>query len=103
MESGLEDRNNGPHHRGRSAMPTRLNGVRPRRPEQSDAVSMDIYEVLLVSMESGLEDRNNSSARMTARILGPVEVSMESGLEDRNNPQRRQPIRYRKGSQWSPA
>ena len=37
----------------------------------------------VVSMESGLEDRNNSGCLGQAYWLG--QVSMESGLEDRNN------------------
>ena len=37
-----------------------------------------------VSMESGLEDRNNTSPYPQARKTPPT-VSMESGLEDRNN------------------
>ena len=37
MESGLEDRNNHPPTRLAVRSPTRLNGVRPRRPEQSAA------------------------------------------------------------------
>ena len=58
MESGLEDRNNrllclSPQERQAS-----LNGVRPRRPEQSEHESKaDAPQQ--VSMESGLEDRNN--------------------------------------------
>ena len=37
-----------------------------------------------VSMESGLEDRNNSPSGPSASSSSPS-VSMESGLEDRNN------------------
>ena len=58
MESGLEDRNNrywSPNTRRRCC---RLNGVRPRRPEQCPyGVVRDVR--FTVSMESGLEDRNN--------------------------------------------
>ena len=62
MESGLEDRNNlcmyGPDRRGDDG----LNGVRPRRPEQSAAgVGLKESAASIVSMESGLEDRNNTS------------------------------------------
>ncbi len=35
MESGLEDRNNDPGAQHSAAQSLRLNGVRPRRPEQS--------------------------------------------------------------------
>ena len=57
MESGLEDRNN---YR-RSCWGLRgsgLNGVRPRRPEQSRP-KVRRRALPGVSMESGLEDRNN--------------------------------------------
>ena len=59
MESGLEDRNN---HRCQPAVCVgrrRLNGVRPRRPEQSTFEDCLGHDPLDVSMESGLEDRNN--------------------------------------------
>ena len=79
----------------------RLNGVRPRRPEQcqpptrADAPGD-------VSMESGLEDRNNRG--LPVGIDPRAIVSMESGLEDRNNT-RAQEL-YGSNfvpSQWSPA
>ena len=59
MESGLEDRNN---DRGLGALElqeSRLNGVRPRRPEQLAAAVERFGTMKPVSMESGLEDRNN--------------------------------------------
>ena len=63
MESGLDGRNNPrrSRHGGRAAL--RLNGVRPRRPEQS--VEKPERESRLppeVSMKSGLEGRNNPAA-----------------------------------------
>ena len=63
MESGLDGRNNpsgAPSSRPRRC---RLNGVRPRRPEQS--VEKPERESRLppeVSMKSGLEGRNNPAA-----------------------------------------
>ena len=107
MESGLEGRNNEAACTARGPIPSCLNGVRPRRPEQCavlgalHAPSASLNGVrprrpeqfdqggsccahrFGVSMESGLEGRNN-----IARILqedGDVVVSMESGLEGRNN------------------
>ena len=61
MESGLEDRNNlaAGDYRGPSAE-NGLNGVRPRRPEQSRNPGFHPGRFHPVSMESGLEDRNNS-------------------------------------------
>ena len=56
----------------------RLNGVRPRRPEQSGDNLPDWELALLVSMESGLEGRNNH--------IAPVHKKLEQTL-----------------SQWSPA
>ena len=41
MESGLEDRNNGYSDRKEEKWKNRLNGVRPRRPEQFDEVVAD--------------------------------------------------------------
>ena len=58
MESGLRGRNN-PGRRGRRrGRGARLNGVRPKRPEQSDAVHVPSGRAS-VSMESGLRGRNN--------------------------------------------
>ena len=59
MESGLEDRNNRRPHRNGNQTLERLNGVRPRRPEQCDDGGAEVLPQALVSMESGLEDRNN--------------------------------------------
>ena len=51
----------------------RLNGVRPRRPEQSfDALEAKCAGKF-VSMESGLEDRNNAFGSM-------VEEAVKNGL-----------------------
>ena len=60
-----------------------LNGVRPRRPEQSPLRGICVVRPQIVSMESGLEGRNNLSDG-TVVEAEPV-VSMESGLEGRNN------------------
>ena len=60
-----------------------LNGVRPRRPEQSDGTVVEAEPVETVSMESGLEDRNNGAELRDDCVK--LVVSMESGLEDRNN------------------
>ena len=46
-----------------------LNGVRPRRPEQSGPGLGDHVRRPRVSMESGLEDRNNPGCR--PRSPGP--------------------------------
>ena len=82
MESGLEDRNNDLTDRGKLRVGHGLNGVRPRRPEQS-ASSKKTAADDPVSMESGLEDRNNHQPALG--VEEPLPVSMESGLEDRNN------------------
>ena len=70
----------GVHPRSRKA--TRLNGVRPRWPEQ-----LTVYRRIIpagrVSMESGLDGRNNLSA--LGNIGNVLLVSMESGLDGRNN------------------
>ena len=58
MESGLEDRNNRAARRRGIKLHSRLNGVRPRRPEQF-RVENPPTVTITVSMESGLEDRNN--------------------------------------------
>ena len=60
-----------------------LNGVRPRRPEQSGGERGFTTGDERVSMESGLEDRNNLNNPVHLCLL--LAVSMESGLEDRNN------------------
>ena len=83
MESGLEDRNNRNRSRVDLCGDQGLNGVRPRRPEQSGTAMQEPTPCQPVSMESGLEDRNN---RISGELAGMrKEVSMESGLEDRNN------------------
>ena len=84
MESGLEDRNNQCYTPNQHHPHTRLNGVRPRRPEQSEVAERIGDWLGFVSMESGLEDRNNLAVGVGIVIAGVV--SMESGLEDRNNP-----------------
>ena len=103
MESGLEDRNNPPVRlSSRLYTSHRLNGVRPRRPEQWEQVHEQEGEVYVVSMESGLEDRNNAQGRpvvSSVRLL----VSMESGLEDRNNCHTSAACSASCASQWSPA
>ena len=60
MESGLEGRNNYPHALRQAALNDCLNGVRPRRPEQSYYRKPRFSSAVWVSMESGLEGRNNS-------------------------------------------
>ena len=62
----------------------RLNGVRPRRPEQSAPRQNDQLPPMYVSMESGLEGRNNCTAGRASPSNAGL-VSMESGLEGRNN------------------
>ena len=64
MESGLEDRNNWKAERRASRTATSLNGVRPRRPEQSALSASRASAAIAVSMESGLEDRNNLQKRL---------------------------------------
>ena len=59
MESGLEDRNNSMTSAFTQSAMGGLNGVRPRRPEQSVDVLGEGAGHDPVSMESGLEDRNN--------------------------------------------
>ena len=59
MESGLEGRNNHGRHLQQSRVPRRLNGVRPRRPEQLAIALFGVPWLWRVSMESGLEGRNN--------------------------------------------
>ena len=61
----------------------RLNGVRPRRPEQSVTNLVEGFGAK-VSMESGLEGRNNLVV-VGGEPRHGFEVSMESGLEGRNN------------------
>ena len=112
MESGLEGRNNEGLLTGRCRLPLSLNGVRPRRPEQSADSPPAGLDQVLVSMESGLEGRNNGGAgngvahcdrdRLNGvrprrpeqcaprdRRAAPHRVSMESGLEGRNNSPRK--------------
>ena len=60
MESGLDGRNN--VHCSRCVSPSvlRLNGVRPRWPEQLCRIPSPVWRPpLAVSMESGLDGRNN--------------------------------------------
>ena len=59
MESGLEGRNNPSRQRPVAGEALRLNGVRPRRPEQSNKLHQLADGRDNVSMESGLEGRNN--------------------------------------------
>ena len=82
MESGLEDRNNWKRNTNRIARPGSLNGVRPRRPEQSVGCLANLWSCLCLN---GVRPRRPEQY-MTA-ILDEVKiiVSMESGLEDRNN------------------
>ena len=84
MKSGLEGRNNDPALGGGSQDPTRLNEVRPRRPEQSVLPEAHPAAGNQVSMKSGLEGRNNRQGHHGCR-WGYQEVSMKSGLEGRNN------------------
>ena len=128
MESGLEGRNNARSSRSspRSGQ-ARLNGVRPRRPEQSTRGIREANDPT-VSMESGLEGRNNHShlwgnvisdlfclngvrPRRPEQLLRYAfltmmvrSVSMESGLEGRNNIWKEwKEQQNRNSSQWSPA
>ena len=80
-----------------------LNGVRPRRPEQSFRPLYGRRNGPSVSMESGLEGRNNRLVNsLTSSVF--IGVSMESGLEGRNNRSRvRSGILDDIWSQWSPA
>ena len=61
MESGLEGRNNANSLSASSPSFSRLNGVRPRRPEQCPYSRSLGSDGPGVSMESGLEGRNNAS------------------------------------------
>ena len=103
MESGLEGRNNIDRHVWPLAWASRLNGVRPRRPEQWVAPTHPHRTPQGVSMESGLEGRNNWQP-IEPDLSQISQVSMESGLEGRNNGPAAQTCGggYRK-SQWSPA
>ena len=103
MESGLEGRNNAHGPGRRVARRYRLNGVRPRRPEQYTESPRPDGGPTSVSMESGLEGRNNFT--LGRSILSTLmEVSMESGLEGRNNAQFQWLLDQRNRlSQWSPA
>ena len=83
MKSGLEGRNNRALPYSVEPGETRLNEVRPRRPEQCDR--KEYYDSQRkVSMKSGLEGRNNSPPSVQPRG-GRQRVSMKSGLEGRNN------------------
>ena len=83
------------------ATASRLNGVRPRRPEQSFRRSLALEESQ-VSMESGLEDRNNTKA-----CGGPgTMASSLNGVRPRRPEQSGRPEQSMGetiGSQWSPA
>ena len=59
MKSGLEGRNNPYKKDALGITEYRLNEVRPRRPEQSEARHNKHVQNLQVSMKSGLEGRNN--------------------------------------------
>ena len=59
MKSGLEGRNNPGGGDDDDDPETRLNEVRPRRPEQLVIVGTLMAPVRMVSMKSGLEGRNN--------------------------------------------
>ena len=128
MESGLEGRNNRARPRRRRHGPSRLNGVRPRRPEQYGWrwSLMPGIELCL----NGVRPRRPEQWSAIASVMGLVSiglngvrprrpeqlwhphswaggglvVSMESGLEGRNNtasPSTTFPTRML--SQWSPA
>ena len=83
MESGLEGRNNLTPPSKKEDEEEGLNGVRPRRPEQSTC-SPGWTRRHVVSMESGLEGRNNAWVSPPPSRSRKI-VSMESGLEGRNN------------------
>ena len=68
MESGLEDRNNGPAAPEAAVKNAGLNGVRPRRPEQFPPRRRNHRLRGPVSMESGLEDRNNHFNKLGYRL-----------------------------------
>ena len=59
MKSGLEGRNNYIGQERTDSGCTRLNEVRPGRPEQYNDGPLTFY-YFIVSMKSGLEGRNNS-------------------------------------------
>ena len=61
----------------------RLNGVRPRWPEQLNLKCFAYVRENIVSMESGLDGRNNLFADYNDN--NGFHVSMESGLDGRNN------------------
>ena len=84
MESGLDGRNNLARVTGMSRMTIRLNGVRPRWPEQWGVYLVKGSLEFLVSMESGLDGRNNAPHK-GSNCPGVRQVSMESGLDGRNN------------------
>ena len=58
MKSGLEGRNNALVWVAERQTNSRLNEVRPRRPEQL-MVPITLIRAFMVSMKSGLEGRNN--------------------------------------------
>ena len=103
MESGLEGRNNRIRDRGPSRCKRSLNGVRPRRPEQSAyarAVTIRAAQSL-----NGVRPRRPEQLGAHRRTAASLDdVSMESGLEGRNNESATfipEPISFE--SQWSPA
>ena len=59
----------GSDRRGGLWLASRLNGVRPRWPEQSSKQA-DFYLKKLVSMESGLDGRNNLETCLLPRVTG---------------------------------
>ena len=68
MKSGLEGRNNPPQPGvGESPVPTGLNEVRPRRPEQYRQSLDPSAPDPRVSMKSGLEGRNNTATSASDR------------------------------------
>ena len=83
--------------------PMSLNGVRPRWPEQFANDYAAFVHNTDVSMESGLDGRNNGDGPGDGPGLRKV-VSMESGLDGRNNPIALPMVIFALvGSQWSPA
>ena len=103
MESGLDGRNNAACRASNPRSTTRLNGVRPRWPEQFEDAQRQMVPHCQVSMESGLDGRNNPEVPGVLWAGGNW-VSMESGLDGRNNGL---PFLWKKAkrtvSQWSPA
>ena len=102
MESGLEGRNNPVSNPGNDSNRSCLNGVRPRRPEQSAQGLRGRPDWVVVSMESGLEGRNNGWPRKnycskTHRLNGvrPRRPEQSYGRQSSGE--------HHPTSQWSPA